>query len=156
VDRDTDEIEGVAELILEESPVREVDRIVHVREEGERRGARLELGDVVEAPRLAANRRSVMRLDRALENRVELGGAEAAAVAFDDRVDLRKDLLDAAPGLCRDELEWRVREELELEANLLFEPLVVVGTVLLGIPLVDEDHRGFARVFGVARDRGVL
>src|SRR5258708_37013100 len=72
VDRATNEAECLAELVLEIAPVGEVQRHVHVGEEGERGGAGLQLGDVVEASRPAAQGGGLVAVDGALEAGIQL------------------------------------------------------------------------------------
>src|SRR4028118_1078409 len=80
VDGAADELEGVAELVLQVTAIREMQRLVHVREEGERRWSRLELRYVVEAAWFAAHGGRVVHRDRALEDRVQLRGADLRRV----------------------------------------------------------------------------
>src|SRR5438552_4140022 len=95
--RTADQAQRVAELVLEVAAIGEVQRFVHVREEGEGRRAALQLGDVVEAARAAAQGGGLVAGRGTLEDGVELRSAEAGPETLDDGVDLRKDLLDAGP-----------------------------------------------------------
>ena len=79
-----------------------------------------------------------MLSEGALEDFVELRGAEARAVAGDDFVDAVEDFFNTAATLRGDEFERRVGEELQLEAHHLFEFFRVVGRVLADVPLIDE------------------
>src|SRR6185436_13661920 len=74
-----DEPQLVAEAILQITAVGEVQRLVGVGEEGERRRAGAQLGAVVEAARAAAHGRRLMGRDGALEDLIQLRGAEAQA-----------------------------------------------------------------------------
>src|SRR5258708_28565922 len=76
VNRATNEAECLAELVLEVAPVGEVQRHVHVGEEREGGRAGLQLGDVVEAPRPAAQGGGLVAGDGALEDAIQLRGAD--------------------------------------------------------------------------------
>src|ERR1019366_4443806 len=133
MDRAADQAEGFAELVLEEAAVGEVERVVHVREERERWGRGLELRGVVEAARAATHGWRLVCGDGALQDLIQLRGRETFAVAGHDLVDARKDLLDTASGLRGNELDGRVRQELQLETDLLFHLLVIVLRVRGGV-----------------------
>ena len=108
MNRAAGEPQRVAKLILQIPPIGKVQRLVDVREQRERRRSRLQLRHVVEASRAAAHGGRVVRRDRALENRVQLRGAKLSAIALDDLIDLREDLLDVPSGLGGDEQQRRV------------------------------------------------
>src|SRR3954454_66452 len=94
-----------AELIVEIAPIRKMERLIHIREQRERRRCGTQLRAVVEAARASFDRRRLMLPHGALEDLIELLRAEAPPIAIDDPFDARKDFFDAAAALRGDELE---------------------------------------------------
>src|SRR6185369_14746247 len=71
MDRAAFELERLAELVVEVAAIREMDRLVDVGEEGERRRRRAQLGAVVEATGAAFDRGRLVLADGAFEDLVE-------------------------------------------------------------------------------------
>src|SRR5690348_10266544 len=109
--RRADEPERITKRIFEIAAIRKMQSLVAVREKRDCRRLRLELRRVIKAPRTSSQRRRSVLCDRALENLIELGGAEPLPIAVDDRVDARKNLFDAPSGLRGDQLHRSVGEK---------------------------------------------
>src|SRR6266508_951684 len=96
--RAADEAEGVAKLVFQVAAIGKVQRLVGIREEGDGRRPGFQLCGVVEASWPATKRRRLMLGERALQDLIQLGSAETLAIAGDDLIDPRKNLLHAPAG----------------------------------------------------------